>query len=508
MRRYIWIIIIVVPIVVLAVNEWLSVRETESAMRTVMERQANTILFSVNQSSWDLVTSWASSWDRVALRVLDGDTTGADAFIASNPTVDAWFTSAGSSTTVIGSPPAGTQGSVLDSILLAQPVAPEALAALLRQGYRKLEPIVGLPEGIHGLWGVAETPNGDHIRIGFLYDAGAFITERIGPMLQAASGEGLLLGVFHGPSDSLLVATADFLPGPDDPRNALWLFPDTWLVLDLQDDQYTALVEGRMRRSAGLLLLAFGILAAGLLLVFRSVDRQTKLAQMKTDFVSNVSHELRTPLALIRMFAESLEMNRVPSEDKKHEYYRIIGSESERLGFLINNILDFSKMEAGKKMYHKAQISLNEVVESVMGTYRYTLDARSFDWEVKLDPADPHIQADRDAIAEILINLIENAIKYSLDTKHLSVATLSDDRTASLVVTDHGIGIAPEHQTHIFDLFYRVETSMTHTSRGTGLGLAIVKRIADDHGATILVNSELGKGSAFTVIFPVSEATS
>lgn len=506
MRRLIWIIIIAVPIIVLAVNEWLSVRQTESAIRIVMERQANSILFSVNQSSWDLVTSWANNWDRVALRVIDGDTTGTSAFTESNPTVSAWFISYGTTTSIIGTPPVGVLSAELDSILSTQPVAPQVLTTLLSQGYRKLEPIVGLPDGIHGLWGVAEESPGNYFRIGFLFDARAFITERIGPMLQAASGEGLSLGVFLGPSDSLLVATQDFTPGRDDPRNALWLFPDTWLVLDLQDDQYAELVEGRLRRSAGLLILAFGILGVGLLLIFRSVDRQTKLAQLKTDFVSNVSHELRTPLALIRMFAESLEMDRVPSDEKKREYYRIIGNESERLGYLINNILDFSKMEAGKKVYQMSLISLNEVVESVMGTYRYTLDARSFEWQLHLDPTNPLVHADRDAIAEILINLIENAIKYSTTAKYLSVSTLSDGNTASIVVTDHGIGISPEHHGRIFELFYRVETSLTHTSRGTGLGLAIVKRIADDHGANIQIDSELGRGSTFTVIFPISEA--
>jgi two-component system phosphate regulon sensor histidine kinase PhoR len=426
--------------------------------------------------------------------------------MASNPTVSAWFTSAGSTTTIIGSPPAGTQGSDLDSILMAQPVTAESLVALLGQGYRKLEPIDGLPAGVYGLWGVANKDKGSHIRIGFLFDAGAFITERIDPMLQAASSEGLSLGVFQGPNDSLLIATANFVPGPDDPRNALWLFPDTWLVLDLQDDQYAALVEGRMRRSAGLLLLAFGILVVGLILMFRTVDRQTKLAQMKTDFVSNVSHELRTPLSLIRMFAESLEMNRVPNEDKKQEYYRIIGSESERLGFLINNILDFSKMEAGKKVYHKTDITLNEVVDSVMDTYRYTLDARSFAWELTLDPTNPIIYADRDAVAEIIINLIENAIKYSPDEKHLVISTQASNGKASLMVADRGIGIAPDHQPRVFELFYRVESSLTHTSRGTGLGLAIVKRIADDHGASILLDSKPGKGSTFTVTFPTSES--
>jgi two-component system phosphate regulon sensor histidine kinase PhoR len=146
------------------------------------------------------------------------------------------------------------------------------------------------------------------------------------------------------------------------------------------------------------------------------------------------------------------------------------------------------------------------VVDSVMDTYRYTLDARSFAWELTLDPTNPIIYADRDAVAEIIINLIENAIKYSPDEKHLVISTQASNGKASLMVADRGIGIAPDHQPRVFELFYRVESSLTHTSRGTGLGLAIVKRIADDHGASILLDSKPGKGSTFTVTFPTSES--
>lgn len=501
-RRYLWILIVAVPIIVLAVNEWMSVRATESALKESVERQANTILFSVNQSSWDLAGSWMDAWSRRASSIASGDTSGNWAHVVANPTVTTWWALPKNEPPIqLGTQPPGTPILNWDSLLARQSTGPSSLVALFRQDYRKLEPLVGLPSGYQGLWTMNPDPNGDFMPIGFVFPSGAFVANQVAPMLQAASGGSLSLGVFHGPNDSLLTATVQFVPSPEDPRNALWLFPDTWLVLDLQDDQYSRLVQGRIRRSAALLVLAFAILGIGMLLIFRSVDRQSRLAQLKTDFVANVSHELRTPLALIRMFAESLEMNRVPTDEKKKEYYRIIGTESERLGYLINNILDFSKMEAGKKQYHKELVSINEVVESVMETYQYTLEARSFEWVVQLDPTNPQVLADRAALAEILINLLENAIKYSADTRHISIVSSSTASAATFSVADKGVGIAPEHQERVFDLFYRVESSLTHTSRGTGLGLAIVKRIADDHQATIRLESELGKGSTFTVEF-------
>lgn len=426
-RRSTWLIILLIPIIVLALNEWMSVRATESALKESVERQANTILFSVNQSSWDLAGSWMDAWARRAVSNASGDTSGNGAHVSSNPTVALWWALPTNSDPIqLGTQPPGTPILKWDSLLARQPISPESLVALFRQDYRKLEPIVGLPSGYQGLWTMHPDPTGGFMPVGFIFPPGTFVANQVAPMLQAASGGSLSLGVFQGPNDSLLTATVDFVPSPDDPRNALWLFPDTWLVLDLQDDQYNRLTQGRLRRSAALLLLAFAILGIGLLLIYRSVDRQSKLARMKTDFVANVSHELRTPLSLIRMFAETLEMGRVPTDEKKQEYYRIIGSESERLGYLINNILDFSKMEAGKKVYHKSDVSINEVVQSVLETYRYTLDSRGFSWRSNLDPSNPVVHADRDAIAEVLINLIENAVKASTEQKSIILATSAD----------------------------------------------------------------------------------
>lgn len=506
MNRLLWIVFLVVALLVLVANEWLSVRQNESAFRQAMDRQANAILFSINQNCWDLASSWNDAWQRRARRLADGDSAGLAGFLASNGTVAQWWYERDDGAIVnFAADSSSMPVHELQEVMARQQVGIEELAALLQSGYRKLEPVVGLPDGMQGLWGVMEAGSAGVVRAGFLYRGGDFILGRITPMLQTAGADELAIGVFVGPDDSLVTANRPFVPSPDDPRNSLWIFPDTWLVLDLQNDQYASMVDGRLRRSGFMLALAGLFLGVGLVLVYRSVRRQTQLAQMKTDFVANVSHELRTPLSLIRMFAETLEMGRIVDDAKRVEYYRIIGSESERLGYMINNILDFNRMEAGEKHFQMAPVSLNEVVRGVMDTYRYTLEARQFTWESHCAPEEPVIEADRAAVVEICINLLENAIKYSPGTKFVKVSTHVEPDAVSLTVEDHGIGIAPEHQRRIFELFYRVESSLTAKTRGSGLGLAIVKRIADAHRAEVAVASAVGKGSRFTVKFPKTE---
>ena len=510
MKRQYWLILLVIPMIVLALNEWLSVRETENAFKVVMDRQSNTILFSINQKSWDLTTSWTNTYSLRAKNLVKGDTTGMGVLKATNPTVFLWFAGQMNQPVVTyGNFPHLLTDEDLNRLLSTQSMSTETLINLYKQDYRKLEPIIGLPEGLHGLWSVHETEPDDFIRIGFLYDANEFIENEITPMIQAAASDNVTMGVFKGPTDSLIVATSEFKPDVDDPRNALWLFNDTWLVLDMQDGVYSEHVQGRLSRSIALLFFACALIAMALVMIYRSVQRQMQLAQMKTDFVANVSHELRTPVSLIRIFSETLEMDRVPDERKKNEYYRIIRSESERLGYLIGNILDFSKMEAGKKQFNIHQTSLNDIVLSVMSIYQHNLDVNNFKYNIDLGKSRLIIDADEEAIKELLVNLIENAIKYSKENKFISIRTQKTvhDETR-LEVTDHGIGIAPEHQERIFEAFYRVESSMTAQTRGTGLGLSIVKRIVDSHHATILVNSEVGKGSTFIITFPIAGSKS
>jgi len=229
-----------------------------------------------------------------------------------------------------------------------------------------------------------------------------------------------------------------------------------------------------------------------------------ELAKIKSDFVSNVSHELRTPLALISMFAETLEMERVPNEEKKKEYYSIISKEAARLSRIVNKILSFSKIEAGKREYRLSNVNINYLVEEVYKSYQFHLKNSGFQFSFSAGKTVPEIQADAEAISEAVINLIDNAIKYSIDKKDISIATGVEGDSIFIEVKDKGVGISEENQKKIFEKFFRVSDGLVHNTKGTGLGLTLVKHIVDAHKGKIKVKSKLNEGSSFILTFPIN----
>jgi signal transduction histidine kinase len=245
------------------------------------------------------------------------------------------------------------------------------------------------------------------------------------------------------------------------------------------------------------------MLLAGLALVWTNVRRELKLSRLKSDFVANVSHELKTPLALIRLFAETLELDRVPSEDKKRQYHRIINKESRRLTQLINNILDFSRIEAGRKEYRFVRADLAAVVRDVVDAYRFQIEQHGFTLSVDVAEDLPEMELDPEAMSQALINLLNNAIKYSPDEKAIAVSVRRGGDRVLVSVRDRGIGIPKAEQRRIFEKFYRVETSVVHTTKGSGLGLALVQHITEAHGGKVEVESAPGVGSTFTLSLPV-----
>lgn len=268
-----------------------------------------------------------------------------------------------------------------------------------------------------------------------------------------------------------------------------------------------ALAKDQFKKSLILTGLVLSLLILGLILTLRAATREMRLAQAKTTFVSNVSHELKTPLALIRLFAETLELDRVKSQEKAHEYYRIIHHESRRLTQLINNILDFSKIEAGRREYQFADADVSEVVREVLDSYEYQLKSAGFELKTDIPPHLPSASIDRDAIAQAFLNLLNNAVKYSAEKKEITVRACAREGQIAIEVADCGIGIPRSEHEKIFEKFYRVSTGLIHDTKGSGLGLALVKHIAEAHGGCVTVGSAPGQGSWFTILIPISQTT-
>jgi signal transduction histidine kinase len=249
------------------------------------------------------------------------------------------------------------------------------------------------------------------------------------------------------------------------------------------------------------------LMIGGLVLTYRSVNKQVALARLKSDFVSNVSHELRTPLALIRLYAETLELGRITTQEKKHEYYGIIRKESERLSALINNILDFSRIEAGRKEYDFRETDIAELVRNTLDSYRYQIEQQGFALEEQIDPGIPKVPVDREAIARALVNLVNNALKYSDNEKFLGVKLYREQSVLKLEVSDRGIGIDRHEQARIFEKFYRTCDPLVHNTKGSGLGLSLVRHITHAHGGEVEVESTPGRGSKFTLSLPLTGAS-
>ena len=245
------------------------------------------------------------------------------------------------------------------------------------------------------------------------------------------------------------------------------------------------------------------VILIGIVVMVRAVIHESEISRMKSEFVSSVSHELKTPLALIRLFGETLESGIVNDEKKRREFYSIIRKESERLTHLINNVLDFSRMDTGSKEYNFKEADIVEVVRSTLEAYKFHIRDNGFKIESELPDETIPLKIDKDAISQVLLNLLNNAVKYSEENKYILVKVCRNSNSAWISVTDHGVGIPKEELKKIFDKFYRMSTAKTRETQGTGLGLTLAKHVIEAHGGTIEVESEIGKGSKFTVSIPL-----
>ena len=280
------------------------------------------------------------------------------------------------------------------------------------------------------------------------------------------------------------------------PSWSLTLYPET-----------SRLFASSMGPGAGIFLYIFIviviILACGLFFTLQTVNNELHLSKMKSYFISTVSHEFKSPLTSIRQMAEMLVRDRVPSAERQRKYYTSILRQSERLSHLIDNILDFSKMEEGHKLFHFEKADIIPVVRDIVESFQQHTADQGFHINLAIPEPLPDVVFDREAMEQVMHNLLDNACKYSHKSRTVDVQLILAGCNIIFSVRDYGVGIGKEDQGKIFSRFYRAGDELAQNVKGSGIGLAIVKQIVEAHHGEIDVESEVGKGSRFSVIIPL-----
>ncbi|MCA9567869.1 MAG: HAMP domain-containing histidine kinase, partial [Myxococcales bacterium] len=344
------------------------------------------------------------------------------------------------------------------------------------------------------LWGIA-TLRGDPYL--FAFDLAALLDQLQTTASRSTANDADLvaeLSVSRQPSEGALVRRS---LGPYLQFVTLTVRHDDPVALDLQKAR---------RRSVriAIVLIAVFLVFVGVVLSARIVGREIENARMKADFAANVSHELRSPITQIRLKAEALQLDLCYDDDDRQAHYDAIVNESERLSRLVDNVLDFAAIERGAKRYNIRSDDLLEVVSLQLDSTMDTLRGRGMEVAVDLPEDLPPVWIDREAIGQVLINLLSNAAKYGAEGKWVGVTVENTPAGVELSVSDRGIGISEEELPLVFDDFFRSTDPLVRRKKGTGIGLAIVRYIVEAHGATITVDSEAGEGTTFTITFPTT----
>jgi two-component system phosphate regulon sensor histidine kinase PhoR len=269
------------------------------------------------------------------------------------------------------------------------------------------------------------------------------------------------------------------------------------------------LVYGSVARDylfGGLILALVATTIFGSAATIAVVYREARVAKLQTDFVNKVSHELRTPLTSIRMFVETLQLGRLQDEARQREALEIIADETARLSSLINRLLDWARMESGRRKYDLVRQPVEPIVDAALQAFEAQLLQQPAHVERSVAPGLPPVFADFQALTEALVNLLQNAHKYTGDDKRIAISAVMAGPTVQISVADNGPGIPSREQKRIFEKFYRARDPLSRTIEGTGLGLSMVKHIVSGHGGKIGVQSDLGRGAVFTIELPAAEA--
>ena len=255
---------------------------------------------------------------------------------------------------------------------------------------------------------------------------------------------------------------------------------------------------------AAAIIFALGVTLFCRLMVWKEMRRERDLAQMRARFVTDVSHELRTPLTSIRMFAETLALGRVTDAASQQKYLETIARESRRLARLVDDILAFSKLEAGAARYSMERMALASTIEAALSTLEHPIQQKGFSVQVEIPPDPLEVEADAGAMEQALLNVLANAMKFSGNSREIGVSLRRKNREAIIEISDHGIGIPAEHRRRIFERFFRIPLAEHLAVPGVGVGLTLVDGILRAHHGKVEVRDNTPKGVIISLHLPVA----
>jgi two-component system, OmpR family, phosphate regulon sensor histidine kinase PhoR len=514
-----FILISLIP-VGFVIYELTALSSNERMVNEAYRNQLDAILYSVNQYTDDVFSGWANKIDIALLRPVSGlpDSALEQRFLADVSAMTSvsqvYLTDLSKNYRRVQLNDSTRNLNInYEALLKSSEERIKKLRTYQRGGYRKMEALDSLiADRFILVYFLLNDVPGYELAV-VLVDLRGFIQGVLAPKMQAVSQAKFVISAFDKRDNTLIYSTEDAHPATPFTGEAsakengevtnkdIWLLPGCYLGISMKDANITDLVKDRLYTSIAIFTVLFLLLVSAIIFLYRNVRKEILLSQAKSEFVSNVSHEIRTPLSLISMYAETLEMNRVP-EEKKREYYSIITKETMRLSGIVNRILNFAQVDANKKKYEFRKIDLNELCERVLESYAPHLREKGFLFEFKESDQPLTINADAPTVSEALINLLDNAVKYSGDNKQIFVRTGSELDMNYVEVQDHGIGIPKVHQNHVFEQFYRVPTHDVHSAKGTGLGLTLVRKTMLAHKGRVDLQSTLDKGSTFRLSFP------
>jgi two-component system phosphate regulon sensor histidine kinase PhoR len=498
-------VLLLFPLAIATFYEYTRINDNEELISTVYQNQLETIVSSINAYAQDVAANWASRLDLwlkyptdVALLDRIGD---------ENPSIKGIYTSSGSSgvQTIYRTSSLVDRSDLIADIQQQESEQIHQLLTYYENNYRKFLSHA-IEENVVFLYFVARDKENQPVLCYIELDLQLFLQNHVSPRMQSIAQDNFIIALRHLPTGNILL-TSEGTPDQNlrfDQEGEMWLFPQIKIGISLKQQTISDLASARVKEGLILIGVVLIIVIAGIWFLYSSVKKEIHLAQIKSEFISNVSHEIRTPLALISMYIETLEMGRVTAAEKVQEYYQIIGIETQRLANMVDKILSFSKIESGKRVYKSEICNLNSITEQILETYHFHLNNKNFNLKFNPEQPLPNIFGDKEAIADAIINLIDNGIKYSRDDKKIELSTGLEKRMVYIEVKDYGRGIAKKDQKLIFDKFFRVTNqNLANEVKGTGLGLSIVQEIVKAHKGKITLQSKLDAGSTFRLYFPI-----